>query len=191
MVTIAQSAANWRNTHTHVNRTHQFTHLHQSSQLVTTRWCEAPAQKLQNLESKVGTTKVSGVRTVVRIRAMFLSILPGQPEKNVSFHTPLWHESLLWKLLQWTRFCSALGSFAAIGYQKKTRSSMKKRNWSAMKSLNEVTTTEPPPSCSRDAIQWRTWSRLPSSCCVQLILSPDSYLWHNLTKSVLSRLYHF
>ena len=29
MVTMAQSAANWRNTHTHVERTHSLTHLHQ------------------------------------------------------------------------------------------------------------------------------------------------------------------
>ena len=30
MVTIAQSAAmNWHNTHTHVDRTHSLTHLHQ------------------------------------------------------------------------------------------------------------------------------------------------------------------
>ena len=31
MVTMAQSAANWRNTHTHMDRTHSFTHLHQHS----------------------------------------------------------------------------------------------------------------------------------------------------------------
>ena len=31
MVTIAQSAATWRNTHTHVGRTHSLTHLHQCS----------------------------------------------------------------------------------------------------------------------------------------------------------------
>ena len=29
MVTMAQSAADWRNTHTHVNRTHSLMHLHQ------------------------------------------------------------------------------------------------------------------------------------------------------------------
>ena len=31
MVTMAQSAANWRNTRTHVDRTHSLTHLHQHS----------------------------------------------------------------------------------------------------------------------------------------------------------------
>ena len=31
MVTMARSAANWRNTHTHVNRTHSLTLLHQHS----------------------------------------------------------------------------------------------------------------------------------------------------------------
>ena len=31
MVTIAQSAANWCNTHTHVDHTHSLTHLHQHS----------------------------------------------------------------------------------------------------------------------------------------------------------------
>ena len=31
MVTVAQSAANWRNTHTHVDRTRSLTHLHQHS----------------------------------------------------------------------------------------------------------------------------------------------------------------
>ena len=30
-VTVAQSAANWRNTHTLVDRTHSLTHLHQHS----------------------------------------------------------------------------------------------------------------------------------------------------------------
>ena len=29
MVTTAQSVANWRNTHTHVDLTHSLTHLHQ------------------------------------------------------------------------------------------------------------------------------------------------------------------
>ena len=29
MVIVAQSAANWRNTHTHVDHTHSLTHLHQ------------------------------------------------------------------------------------------------------------------------------------------------------------------
>ena len=31
MVTMAQSAANWCNTHTHVDRMHSLTHLHQHS----------------------------------------------------------------------------------------------------------------------------------------------------------------
>ena len=31
MVTMAESAANWRNTHTHVDRTHSLTHLHHHS----------------------------------------------------------------------------------------------------------------------------------------------------------------
>ena len=29
MATMAQSATNWRNTHTHMHRTHSLTHLHQ------------------------------------------------------------------------------------------------------------------------------------------------------------------
>ena len=31
MVTMAQSTANWRNTHTHMGHTHSLTHLHQYS----------------------------------------------------------------------------------------------------------------------------------------------------------------
>ena len=31
MVAMAQSAANWHNTHSHVDRTHSLTHLHQHS----------------------------------------------------------------------------------------------------------------------------------------------------------------
>ena len=31
MVTMAQRAANWRNTHTHIDGTHSLTHLHQHS----------------------------------------------------------------------------------------------------------------------------------------------------------------
>ena len=31
MVTMAQSVVNWHNTHTHVDRTHSLTHLHQHS----------------------------------------------------------------------------------------------------------------------------------------------------------------
>ena len=31
MVTMAQSTANWHNMHTHVDRTHSLTHLHQHS----------------------------------------------------------------------------------------------------------------------------------------------------------------
>ena len=43
VVTMAQSAANWRNKHT---GSHAFTHTLTSTQLVTTKWCEAPAQLL-------------------------------------------------------------------------------------------------------------------------------------------------
>ena len=43
-VTMAQSAMNWHNTHTHA-----FTHTRTSTQLHST--CEVPAQLLQNLES--------------------------------------------------------------------------------------------------------------------------------------------
>ena len=42
MVTMAQSAANWRNTHTHMDRMHSLTQLHQHS---------VPAQLRHNLES--------------------------------------------------------------------------------------------------------------------------------------------
>ena len=42
MVTMAESAVNWRNMHTHMDHTHLLTH----SNTVTTRWCEAPAQLL-------------------------------------------------------------------------------------------------------------------------------------------------
>ena len=31
MATMAQSATNWRNTHTHMDYTHSLTHLHQHS----------------------------------------------------------------------------------------------------------------------------------------------------------------
>ena len=40
MVTMAQSAANWRNTHTHVDRTHSGTHTLYIN-TVTTTWCSA------------------------------------------------------------------------------------------------------------------------------------------------------
>ena len=45
MVTIAQSTVNWRNTHTHMDRTHSHT-LYIYINTVTTTWCEAPAQWL-------------------------------------------------------------------------------------------------------------------------------------------------
>ena len=45
MATMAQSAANWRNTHTHMDRTHLFTHTLYIN-TVTNTWCEAPAQLL-------------------------------------------------------------------------------------------------------------------------------------------------
>ena len=50
MVTMAQSTVNWRNTHTHMDRSHSLTHLKGT---VTTTLCEAPAQLLvlQTLES--------------------------------------------------------------------------------------------------------------------------------------------
>ena len=47
MVTVAQSAVNWRNTHTQVDRTHSLTHL-QYINTFTTTLCEATAQLLQN-----------------------------------------------------------------------------------------------------------------------------------------------
>ena len=52
MVTIcmAQRAANWRNTHTHLDRMHSRTHWHQQSYNHVMP-CEAPAQLFQNLES--------------------------------------------------------------------------------------------------------------------------------------------
>ena len=46
-VTMAQSGANCRNTHTRVDRTHSLTHLYQHSTITV---CKAPAQLLQNLE---------------------------------------------------------------------------------------------------------------------------------------------
>ena len=49
MVTVAQSAANWRNTHTDVDRTHSL--LTSSAQLQPRCATEAPAQPLQNLKS--------------------------------------------------------------------------------------------------------------------------------------------
>ena len=54
MFTMVQSEANWRNTHTPVDRTHSLTtQLHQHSYIntVTTTLCEAPAELLHNLES--------------------------------------------------------------------------------------------------------------------------------------------
>ena len=52
MVTIAQSAVNWRNTaHTHVDRTHSLTHKHQHSGNHFFILCEAPAQLVHILES--------------------------------------------------------------------------------------------------------------------------------------------
>ena len=44
MVTMAQSAANWRNTHTHMDRTHSLTHT--CINTVATVLCEALAQLL-------------------------------------------------------------------------------------------------------------------------------------------------
>ena len=43
MVTMAQSAVNRRNTHTHMDRTLSLTHF---TSTVTTMWCKAPAQLL-------------------------------------------------------------------------------------------------------------------------------------------------
>ena len=51
MVTMAQTAANWLNTHTHLHRTHSRSHTYINT--VTTLLCEAPAQLLQTLESNV------------------------------------------------------------------------------------------------------------------------------------------
>ena len=45
MVTMAHSAANWLNTHTHVDRTHSHTNI----MTVTTTSCEVPAQLLHNI----------------------------------------------------------------------------------------------------------------------------------------------
>ena len=45
MVTMAPSAANWRNTHTQSNGSHTFTHILYIN-TVTTTWCEATAQLL-------------------------------------------------------------------------------------------------------------------------------------------------
>ena len=44
MVTMAQSAVNWCNTHTRMDRTHSLTRF--CINTVTTMWCEAPAQLL-------------------------------------------------------------------------------------------------------------------------------------------------
>ena len=51
MVTMAHSAVNWCNTHTHVDRTHSLTHIFINT--VTSMMCEAPAQLLHNLESNI------------------------------------------------------------------------------------------------------------------------------------------
>ena len=45
MVTMAQSAANWHNIHTHMDRTHLLTHL-QYINTVTTTLCKPPIQRL-------------------------------------------------------------------------------------------------------------------------------------------------
>ena len=44
MVIIAQSATNWRNTHTPMDRTHSLTHFYINT--VTTTCCEAPDELL-------------------------------------------------------------------------------------------------------------------------------------------------
>ena len=51
MVTMAQSTEYWRNTHTHVDRTHSLTHTINTVTLLTTTWSVAPAQLLHNSES--------------------------------------------------------------------------------------------------------------------------------------------
>ena len=44
MVTMAQSAANWRNSHSHGS--HAFTHIFTSTPVQSPTWCKAPAQLL-------------------------------------------------------------------------------------------------------------------------------------------------
>ena len=51
MVAIAQSAANWRNTHTHTLTCIAHIHSHTYINTVTTTWCQAPAQLWHSLES--------------------------------------------------------------------------------------------------------------------------------------------
>ena len=51
MVTMAQSAANWRNTYTHVDRTRAFPDTVTSTQLQPRSCAKQPAQLLQTLES--------------------------------------------------------------------------------------------------------------------------------------------
>ena len=50
MVTMAQSATNWRNTHAHVDRTHSLTHLHQDSYNHVVRSASSAITEI-NLES--------------------------------------------------------------------------------------------------------------------------------------------
>ena len=59
MITMAQSAANWRNTHTQVVCTHFYSYTYINT--VTTTLCEAPAQLLQKLESNIYFEGICGI----------------------------------------------------------------------------------------------------------------------------------
>ena len=50
MVTVAQSAVNWRNTHTHVDLAHSFTHLHRHSYILI-HFVRSASSSILNFES--------------------------------------------------------------------------------------------------------------------------------------------
>ena len=72
MVTMAQSAANWHNMHTHVDRTHPLTHLHQYSYIHAVRSASSASAEFWNL---FFILKVPGFHVVANNTRLFIHSL--------------------------------------------------------------------------------------------------------------------
>ena len=59
MVTMAQNAANWCNTHTHVDRMHSLTHIHQHSYNHFVRNASSAITAITAMESKHKLVRVN------------------------------------------------------------------------------------------------------------------------------------
>ena len=72
-LTKAQSGVNWRNTHTHMDRTRLRSHTYNT---VTTTWCEAPAQ----LSSRVPATSTQKFNVAIYFFSDDEELLPMKSE---------------------------------------------------------------------------------------------------------------